>query len=136
MSFGQSYALICNRVGKKEYFVDGNWHFEVDTPRLYPYNNKQEQDDVLLHAKRTSILSDAGEITVYKVDLALGSSKIKLVHTITRADAELFRKLIDAEDVKIIPEKPKVERKKRIMKMEVQIPKEISLPPLDKLFDD
>ncbi len=143
MGFGDTFAFIVNKIGKKEYFVDGHWHFETDSPRLYPYNTKQDKEDVLLHAKRTGILSDAGEIFVYQMILKEGSSKVSLVTSISRKESEAFRKELDRMDAELKTNnpQPKEPRKKKLkLTVEAVSQKEIQEKPekvLDiSLFDD
>jgi len=138
----KTFIAFVNIDGKDRFWVDSNDPCDKISPKIYPYETKEEKDTAKLIGYRTSVWSESGD-RIEGVLLKVSET----IPVITRKEAEVLeekwkQKLLDDKEAmlsekskkkvpEIVPEKPPETPKEVPGKVPVVVPETISKPTVD-----
>lgn len=128
----KTFIAFVNKDGKNRWWVDGNMPFDDTSPKVYPYDTKEEKENAKLVGYRIAIWSETGDVegVILRVQ--------ETVPIITKKEAllledKLFPKPIREEVQK--KEKKKVEEVVEPVVIVSEKVKKVVEKPLEKVLE-
>ena len=150
----QTFIAFINKEKRDKYWIDGNYLFEEDAPKIYPYETREQKDIANIIGYRNSIWDDVienkSEIVgiIYKVTEQtipiINKDKVIELETkiygnsIYESNKKKKPKEVKEPIIEQIPEKISEPIKQEIQKQnpEQQIPKKRGRPRIHNLLED
>jgi hypothetical protein len=133
----KTFIAFVNKDGKDRWWLHGNYCFDEETPKIYPYDTKQDKEDAIEIGKRFGVWDETSDIEglVLKV---IGEP----FSIINKKEAAIYHKQIQKEEEERVAErkakeesekKPKKEIKEEKVKVEESKPTPKIVPKVEEL---
>ena len=133
----KTFIAFVNKDGKDRWWLHGNYCFDEETPKIYPYDTKQDKEDAIEIGKRFGVWDETSDIEglVLKV---IGEP----FSIINKKEAAIYHKQIQKEEEERVAErkakeesekKPKKEIKEDNVKVEESKPTPKIVPKVEEL---
>jgi len=105
----KTFIAFINKDGKDKWWLHGNYCFDEETPKIYPYETKQEKSDAIEIGKRLGVWSETSDIEGVLLKVVGEPFSI-----ITKKEASVYHvQLQKEEDARVAERKAKEESEKK-----------------------
>lgn len=124
----KTFIAFINKDGKDKWWLHGNYCFDEETPKVYPYETKQDKLDALEIGKRFGVWDETSDIE--GVILKVVGEPFSII---TKKEAAVYHKQIQKEEEERVAArkakeeetKPKKEVKEKKEKVDIKVEPEI-----------
>ena len=96
----KTFIAFINKEKKDTYWINGNYCFDEDVPKIYPYESKEEKKDAIDIGKRLGVWDETSDI-----DAILFKVVGEPFSVITKREAAEYEKILSAEAAQRVAER-------------------------------
>ena len=109
----KTFIAFINKEKKDTYWINGNYCFDEDVPKIYPYESKEEKKDAIDIGKRLGVWDETSDI-----DAVLFKVVGEPFSVITKREAAEYEKVLSAEAAQRVAERKAKELEEKKPKKE------------------
>ena len=128
----KTFIAFINKDKKDKYWIHGNYTMDEDTPKVYPYDTKEEKEIALEIGKRFGVWDETSDIEAVLLKVIGDPFSI-----ITKKEAESYHKqIIKEEELRVAERKAKEKELEKPKKVKEEIKEDVEIVEVvEKKFD-